>query len=44
MKKINAELKQTGIHLDFFKNGKFLGIENLIKQISKLNVLNQQTN
>lgn len=43
MKKINAELKQTGIHLEFFKNGKFLGIENLIKQISKLNVLNQQT-
>lgn len=42
MKKINEELKQSGIQLEFFRNGNFLGIENLIKQISKLNVLSQQ--
>lgn len=42
MKKVNQELKATGIQLEFFKNGKFLGIENMIKQIDQLNKLNQQ--
>ena len=42
MKKINEELKSMGIYLEFFKNGKFLGVENMIKQVEKLNKLNQQ--
>ena len=42
MKNINEQLKSTGIYLEFFKNGKFLGIENMIKQVEKLNKLNQQ--
>lgn len=42
MQKINAQLKSMGIYLEFFKNGKFLGVENMIKQVEKLNKLNQQ--
>lgn len=42
LKDVNEELKNFGINLEFFQNGKFLGIENMIKQIEKLNVLNQQ--
>jgi TP901 family phage tail tape measure protein len=42
MKEVNEQLKTTGIHLEFFKNGNFLGIENMIKQVEKLNKLNSQ--
>lgn len=40
MKEINEQLKSTGIYLEFFKNGKFLGIENMIKQVEQLNKVN----
>jgi TP901 family phage tail tape measure protein len=42
LKDVNEELKSFGITLEFFQNGKFLGIENMIRQIEKLNVLNTQ--
>lgn len=43
MKEVNAELKQYGINLQFFDGkGKFMGIENLMAQMSKLRVLTEQ--
>lgn len=35
-------LGKAGIQLEFYRNGKFLGIQNLLEQLEKLNALNPQ--
>lgn len=37
--KVNTVASQYGISLDFYKDGKFLGLENFVKQLTKLSNL-----
>ena len=41
-KALDGIKKQYGVTLDFYKDGKFLGIDNAIAQMGKLSVLTQQ--
>jgi len=43
MKEINGDLKRSGINMQFFdRSGNFMGLENMITQLEKLNKLSQQ--
>jgi len=43
MKAVNADLRQAGIHLQFFdKTGKFGGLEHMVGELEKLKVLSDQ--
>lgn len=42
MKKFNAVAKEMGLHFEFFKNGKFLGMENFVAQLSKFGGMDPQ--
>lgn len=41
-KGLGEELEKAGVRLQFFKNGKFMGLENLIGQLDKLTVFDDQ--
>lgn len=41
-KGLTGELSKAGIQLDFFKNGKFLGVENMLAQLEQLKALGPQ--
>lgn len=41
-KGLTSELAAAGIHLSFFKDGKFLGLENMIAQLGQLKALGPQ--
>lgn len=42
MNQVNRHLAKSHIHLEFFRKGKFLGVENFVSQIEKLKQLNPQ--
>lgn len=43
MRHVNSELSHAGIRLDFFdRKGEFAGVENMIDQLQKLKVFNQE--
>lgn len=42
MRAINADLKKHGIQLDFFdQKGDFMGVDNMVRQIEKVNVMSK---
>ncbi|CAG2144364.1 hypothetical protein LMG31506_02990 [Cupriavidus yeoncheonensis] len=42
MKAVSATLKTAGIQLEFFKDGKFSGVDNMVLQLDKLRSLTQE--
>ena len=43
MKEVNGDLRRAGIHMQFFdKAGKFVGLEKMVGELEKLNVLSDQ--
>lgn len=43
MQEVNAELAKYGVHMQFFtKQGKFVGLENMLGQLEKLRVLSEK--
>lgn len=42
MKEMNEEASKLGVNLQFFKDGKFMGVENMIAQFDKLRGFNAQ--